>query len=90
MFYVECVAEDFVSSSVDSQRGNGGQVAVWSRLASVLFRTLPKLSAEVGKRLFQGAMRRSSRGMMRGLVGGTKPVYVDPGFATDRDRFRLE
>ena len=61
-----------------------------SRLASVLFRTLPKLSAEIGERFCQRAIGGRSRGMVRGLVSGTKPVYVDPGFATDRDRFRLE
>jgi hypothetical protein len=53
-------------------------------------RTSPKLSAEVGERLCQRATGGSSRSMVHGLFSGTKPAYVDPGFASDRDRFRLE
>jgi hypothetical protein len=50
-----------------------------------------KLPTEVGERLRQRAMGgRGTRVFVRGIFGGTKPTHVDPGFAADRDRFRLE
>jgi hypothetical protein len=61
-----------------------------SRLAYVFARTFPKFSAEVGKRLRQRATGGGSSVMAQGLIGGTKPAHVDPGFASDRDWFRRE
>jgi len=68
----------------------GKQMGERSRSDYVLFRTLPKLPTEVGKWLRQRAIGGSSRGMLQGLFSGTKPVYVDPGFATNRVQFRRD
>jgi hypothetical protein len=63
---------------------------VWSRLAYVFVRNFPELLAEVGERFRKRTLGGSPGGLGPKPFSSTQPTHVDPGFAFDRVRFRLE
>ncbi len=90
MLCMECVVGDCASSSVGFQRESAEMEGGRLQLADVLVRAFPEFSADVGEGLREGAIGRSSRGLLRRSCSGAKPVHIDPGFASDGDRLCQE